>query len=209
MANGLWQVQVGNADAGGDANLATVTFQLDLAGTTTEAQAAAQILAYFQYPAVLTTQSYVKQILLRRSGSAGNVSVPFPVTEYAALKALRSAYLVTMTAYSVAFGVGDLSPVGTSVNMRELTGIAGRSYQGRHFVPWVSQDMVSSDGRFDGTGQTALRASYFDYLLGDDPGGSGGVNLFPQVFSTKLSVYTPIIDATPQAVLSNLRTRRR
>lgn len=193
----------------GTANFAIVDFDVSYpyTGGLTEAQIAAQLLYYFQDGIYAASGTSIDDISARPAGSAGAHHVPFPVVEYAAVQAANPSHTIPMIAYGTVFGSGAISPIGTSITVSEYTAIAGRSYQGRHYLPFVGAGSIASDGLLSTAVVASVHAAYNDAILGGV--GAPVVDLVPLVHSTKLGTDTPIVSVTVSATPSNLKTRRR
>ncbi len=188
------------ASSGGSANPAQVDF--DLPAGTSDEEAATAFLCYFQFAIYMHTGCAVVRVQKRTPGMAGNVDVPFPSTNYAAAYTVIGAPLVAM------FGFGVSAPVGTSYTVSEYTGLPGRSYTGRHYLPFVSSGSIDSNGFVPSVNIAAVEQAYRDAFLGDTY-PSELPALSPVVVSKKLNLQTTILTPKCSSTPANLKTRRR
>lgn len=174
-----------------------------------QGQGAAQIIAYIakNASAILANDSQIAAIMLTPSGTNLGVNIPFPVTEYAALKVLDAA-LPTMTAYGVAIGAsGGLAPLGTSIVVTEYTNVGGPAGRGRHFFPFYNKAKVDGNGLADSASRAAVVVNYSDWILGDGAFAVDG--LTPLVVNALGTTTKAVLSVKAQPILSNLRSRRR
>lgn len=208
MAFDRYIVRMSNAAQGG--NDAFIDFDLFGPYLLAEEVRVAQLVAYVVGASWAASDSAIVSVFKRASGSAGSLAIPFPAAEYAALATLNSE-LPNLVAYGSGFGTGALTPVGTSITVQEKTGTPGRSYSGRHYLPFTRSAAIGADGRLGGAQASATEKYYRYYILGESAPplpAAPTVSLVPVVHSRKLNVDSVITSVIISRVLANLRTRR-
>lgn len=155
----------------------------------------------------------VDQVLYRAAGSPGSVPVPFPGPEFVAIAAAATTAGYTVpawTTYNTSSGSGVLAPLGTSISVSELTATVGRTGRGRHFLPFVTQGVISAGGTV-GTGTIALTESAaLDILMGQASGTVPALIGIPWVLVGPASPASKeITNVKCQPIFSNLESRRR
>lgn len=197
-------------------NVNSLNFQLcdiDIQGNGTTAMnvAAAQIIAYFagQGAESMADGTSITSVTYIASSTNLGVVVPFPNTEYDAIQAEFTS-LPVMSAYGVEIGrsTGSLAPLGTSIVMTERTASGGPSGRGRHFLPFISEELVNTQGQVASTAITNLEANYKRFIL-DGFAATSLVNLNPKVVNAAGDTTRSITTAQAQPVFSNLASRRR
>lgn len=153
------------------------------------------------------------EVLYRAAGSAGSVSLPFPAADYASIAAAATTagYTVpAIAAYGTTFGSGILAPLGTSISVSELTLTVGRTGRGRHFLPFVSQGVISAGGTV-GSGHIILtEGAADDILLGQASGTVPALIGIPWAMCGPASpTGKEIVNVKCQPIFSNLESRRR
>lgn len=207
----MYVMSLTNSNEGGVLNIAQFGIEIHSAEATPVPQVAAQIIAY---PVkcranFLASGTLITRLQLRAAGTGGFVDVVFPDSEYNDLVA-NDAGLAEMHDYgdTVLGASGGLAPVGTSVCMTERTDDFGRSGRGRHFLPFVNKAKVDGAGLFNESDREACEDAYRDYII-DGNLTFGSVSLNAVVQNAAHTTQKPIVAIEAQAVLSNLRSRRR
>lgn len=174
-------------------------------------RASAQIIAYFAAQGIesMSNNTSITSVTVVQAGTNLGINVPFPVAQYAAIVA-EFPSLPVMTAYGVNIGrsSGTLAPLGTSIVVTERTGSGGPGGRGRHFLPFVSEELVNAQGQVAGTAITNLQANYGRFIL-DDTGASSLIDILPVLQNAGGSTKIPIVSAQVQPIFSNLASRRR
>ncbi len=199
-----------------NSNVNSLNFQLcdvDIQGngTTAPAVATAQIIAYFagQGAESMAVGTSITSVTYIASSTNLGVVQPFPDSQYDAIQTEFSS-LPAMSAYGVDIGrsTGALAPLGTSIVMTERTADGGPSGRGRHYLPFISEELVNAQGQVVGSAITALEANYKRFIL-DGFAGTSLVNLNPRVVNAAGDTSRAITTAQAQPVFSNLASRRR
>lgn len=159
---------------------------------------------------ILGDDTILQGVQQRAIGTAGFLPLPYPVTQASTAMADYntefSTALTSAGAYGVTLGAGVLAPLGTSVSVSEITGHAGRTGRGRHFLPYVSAGAVDSSGQLLSAGRTYVEQAY-NFLILDNTTFSGAP--IPVVTGTWDGTGHEIIACKAQPVFSNLESRRR
>lgn len=193
-----------------------LNFQLcdmDLDGTLSPLPpvATAQILAYFAGQSLETAAASLRivSVTLTPAGTNLGTLVPFPVAEYAAIRAAFGS-LPAMAAYGVAIGrAGEsLAPLGTSIVVTERTATGGPGGRGRHFLPFISENLIGGDGYVASTAIAPVEANYGRFIQ-DSTGSAALVDLHPILVNAAQTTQKNITTVSCQPVFSNLRSRRR
>lgn len=183
----------------------------DAGATASPTQALADLIAYFagQGAESMADTTRIVGVTYYPAGTNFGLATTFPTVAYAAIKAIYSS-LPTMTAYGVNIGRSgeSLAPLGTSIVMTEYTAIGGPGGRGRHFVPFISENLINAQGTVATTAQTNMDANYRRFLM-DTPTALPGGSVLPGVVNAAQSHYTAITLPKTQPIFSNLRSRRR
>ena len=201
---------MGANPAGGAANTALVDFDFAMSSGLTIPELGARIIGYLAgYGASYGAGScYLAGISWRLSTVAGSIDLPFPTTEYAALRTVFPG-LPNITSYLTSVGDGSLTPIGTSIQVREFTANPTRRGKGRHYLPFVGADFINSSGQLTGTAVAGVNDNYGALFLGQTIGGASVAAAGVSVVSQADEAVRPIVSVATIATCSNLRTRRR
>lgn len=192
-----------------------------LAPSGTVAQNLAQILCYFSTIGftVMGGTTRLVEANYRLQGSAGATSLPFPTTEFAAVLAAATTDGISPGGMATGFasqisGAGNLSPLGTSISVSEITATVGRTGRGRHFLPFVGVNNLTTGGQVSTSVINRIREAWIYFLTGLIPSSltpatAPVVNLDPIVTNATGSPTRLITLVRPQPIYSNLETRRR
>jgi hypothetical protein len=192
----------------GASNPAVVDFDFNTARSANECAAA--ILGYIgKIGGSFAVGTQLTGITSRPGGAAGAVQMGWPTAEYANLVAVAGA--VPWGAYGgIPGSVGALCPLGTSVSVSEISTTPGRHGRGRHYLPFFSVGNVVAGGTLNPlTITNTLNA--FKLMMGLPPQvGVGAPAVVPAITSGVAGApYFDVTDVKPQAIMSNLASRRR
>lgn len=189
------------------------------AAVSSEDEFAAQIIAYFASLAMQATDTSLVELSARAIGDPGFHSIAFPTTAYAAVAIAAAADSIGINAMSTGYasnlgGSGHaLAPLGTSVSVSEKTATAGPTGRGRHFLPFITSNVVNSGGTLVSTYLQTTLDAYNYFIRGIKPDGSAAttpvVDLQPVVTNAAGSPTHAITTIKVQPVFSNLESRRR
>lgn len=198
-----------NDNAGGAANYNLVDFDFAV-GSPSVPFLASRIIGYVggYLASYGAAGSSIASISYRLSTIAGSVDVPFPTTAYAGLRDTFPG-LPDYTGYGEALGDGGLTPIGTSIQVREFTANVTRSGKGRHYLPFVGADFITASGQVNATAATEISNNYGILFLGQVDGGDSVIAVDPIVYSRKFDLVQPVLSVSTSQTCSNLRTRRR
>lgn len=207
MAFRRYQFEIRNS-AVGAGNGAFVKFDIDSSIAATPAQQVARIISYLVGPGDAAANSSIFGCTVQVNGVGTLVPVPFPVAEYAAIKA-GYAFLPAMGAYSVAYGTGALTPAGTSILVDTYTNVMSRHGYGRHYRPYTSVVAVDGAGGVDGTHGAGIDEAYRATFLAT-PGATWttGYSTGPLVVSATAG-QNAVVNVKVSGNLANLHTRRK
>lgn len=173
----------------------------------------AQIVAYATSASYSCMANGVRLagILYYAVGSNLGVQLPFPATEYAAIRAATTG-LPAMTDWNdVDFDAGGsrpLTPLGTSIVVSEYTGVGGPRGRGRHYLPFPASNTVDAGGRVALATRTAIEESYNQYIK-NVPATPPLNDIFPVVGNAAGTTELTVTNVKAQPVFSNLESRRR
>lgn len=177
----------------------------------TVAVANAQIQAYFagQGTEAMAAGTKIQEVLYYAPGTNLGVLLPFPAAEYAVIHT-AFAGLPNLTAYGQNIGrTGEnLAPLGTSIVVTEYTAVGGPAGRGRHYLPFISENLVGTDGFVASTALAPMKNNWEQFIR-DNPNDTATIDLQPTVINAAQSTSTPITVVKVQPVFSNLRSRRR
>ncbi len=202
-----------NTHTGGQGNQALVDFDFLRPGeeALTIDDLTARIIGYFAGYIASTgaTSTSLDRITYRPNDVAGTIDVAWPTAAYDALTGVFPG-LQDLTHYGVITGTAEaLTPIGTSICVREFTASPTRSGKGRHYLPFLAAASVTSAGILGPTPAANLVDNYNAMFLEGDAYGDTVPTADPCVVSIKDNLARLILDITPNTILSNLRTRRR
>lgn len=186
-------------------NKQMLDFNFLVANAVPQMNKAAHIVAYLTASKICAAGTSINQILWDPEGAAGAIPLPYPIVEYAALRAANPT-LPDVSAYGVIFGSSGLCPIGTSLCVQERTATPGRSGRGRHFLPYCNSGGVAPNGGVSAQTISEVAIAQAGFLAFAAP---GTVNLGLCVYSQKLSIDSVITSYSSSLVYSSLRTRRR
>lgn len=217
MAISKYQVYFTNSNID-PSNYQIVDFDIDEAAAGSYFTGESELAAILIYLTVVSggfgAGTFINRVQYRAAGSPGYVPRLFPTTEYAAVRTdvISAGYSVPAMAsgYATSLGSGILAPLGTSISVSELTATVGRTGRGRHFLPFVSQGVISAGGTV-GTGHIALvEGAFLDILLGEAVGTVPGLLGDAVCISGPASPAAKLITGVKcQPIFSNLESRRR
>lgn len=205
------------ADVTGDLNPALVDFTFRSTLGASDPELTAAVVQYLALNGWGIMGNVVSLVSVRKiiPGVDGYTEMDYPADEVQAIKDL----LVSATgAWDDANVWGDTitggasggsSGRGDSLCVTTLTGQAGRSGVGKHFLPYISRDVVDSGGLYDVTTRSVIENRYRAMFMGVTAGitTSPAVQCLPAVYSTKNTadylVTTPRVSQVP----SRLRSR--
>lgn len=206
-----------------NSNVDATNYQLcdvhvDSATAINALQMYAQIIAYFAaVSGGMGSGTRIAGLSERPSGTPGFTPLAFPTAAYAATVAAAASDGITVPAmasgYATSLGSGVLAPLGTSISVSERTATPGPTGRGRHFLPFVSQGIISAGGTV-GTGHLAIIEDCAnEFFLGVDPSGGAAtapiVSMDPVITNSGGLIIHAITLYRPQPVFSNLESRRR
>jgi hypothetical protein len=195
-------------DAVDPSNFQLINFVMN--NTFSDAANAARIMCYLSNQSnVSAAGTRVAGVSSRAAGTAGATDIPFPVAEFATLKALGDADgfgVTAQSAYNLGLGTGTLAPLGTSISVSERTAFVGPKGRGRHFLGFIQRGIVTNGGRVDPSTIESISDAY-DYWMGLTAIGPLPANT--GVTPSDLSAFRIVISVKPQPVFSNLESRRR
>ena len=197
-------VTVENSEVGAG-NPAVVDFDINATGLDPTV-VMAQVQAYFAGCESFSVGSSISSATYRPAAAAGAINVPDWTAAYTALRGSYSG-LPAGLGPGVTFGSGAMTPAGTSIVVNEYTATPGRSYTGRHFLPYVKQGYVDSIGELYFSYATMVKGAYELFILCDGIIGAG-YPLNPVVVSRKLTTQTLITDVTVSRSFGRLRSRQ-
>lgn len=198
-------------------NYALCDFDFNPLVGTTLPELGAQIIGYLQQCDVFAEATHLVDLSYRNAGAAGFTPLPFPVAEYAAVDAAAVVDGFTsapMTTYATRLaGTGVLLPLGTSISVSERTAHAGPTGRGRHFLPFIAASVNNGVGQVASLYLSAIENAYNEFFLGIKPGGGAATQPVPDpvivVTNAAGTTQYPIVSCKPQAIFSNLESRRR
>jgi hypothetical protein len=194
----------------------SLNFQLcdmDVANTmgASDAQVLAQIIAYFAAQATESAAQNTRlaDVIFYPAGTNFGLHPSFPATEFTAIHTEYSS-IPNLTAYGQNVGRSGeaLAPLGTSIVVTEYSATGGPGGRGRHFLPFISENLINSGGQVESTAIAAIEPNYGRFLM-DNPAGTSITDLTPTVVKADQSVNAPVVAVKCQPVFSNLRSRRR
>lgn len=211
MAYGTFVAHLEHADAGGSANEAQISFDIEPSSYSSAAYAAARIVGYLgswcaSYGAAGSTLTGIDYTAW---GSGGAIALPFPTAAYADVLAVFPG-LPDADGWGYAYGgTGTLTPIGTSVLVREATSSPARRAKGRHYLPFVGADAVTTAGQLGSAVALNITDNYGYMFLGQSLGGDSIAAVNTLVVSRKFNQQLAIQSVGCSPILSNLRSRRR
>lgn len=173
--------------------------------------ALAQMIAYIDAVGnlVMADNTYLSTVRYSVYGTTTSVELPFPTAEYQAVNAaVPGTIRARPNGYADKVGKNGagMAPLGTSISVTELTAIAGPSGRGRHFLPFINSDCVSSSGEL----VAGIRSSIFlhwDKFFNTDAGVIE--KLEQKLLRANKTLIEPVVSVKAQPIFSNLRSRRR
>lgn len=199
-----------NGTAGGAANQALIDFDFGMSSPLSVQEIAARIVAYVggYFASIGAGGSSIAAMSYRLASVPGSILLDFPQDEYDALRATFPG-LPTYEGWGEAIGDGALTPIGTSIQVREFSTVPTRSGKGRHYLPFVGSDFINSNGQFSSSSASEIAATFGAFFLGQTYSGETLSVTTAGVYSAKDDVIRPINHVTVSTTCSNLRTRRR
>ena len=198
------------APAGGGANPALVDFDFDMSSSLTVPELGARIIGYLGgYGASYGAGTFaLAGISWRLASVAGSIALPFPDTEYAALRDTWAG-LPSLEDYGETVGTGALTPIGTSVLVREITANPTRRGKGRHYLPFIGSDFITATGELDAAAAAGIASNFGAMFLGQVVGGISSTPAHVCVVSNADEAVRRVTGVSVSTTCSNLRTRRR
>jgi hypothetical protein len=195
-------------EALGETNPAICTFHIDSAGEASEADSAAQMMAFLCGGSMADNTAF-QAVTRTEEGSSGATQVPFPVADFAALMSANGD-LPGLSSYGSQFGTGNLTPVGVGITLSLYSAIPGRKTTGRVYTPFTRTAAFTAAGLVGGAQRTELEDYYKVYLLGLMPGTVvPPASLIPLVYSRMDDTTTPVVNPKASARPCRLKTRTR
>lgn len=173
----------------------------------------AQIVAYATSASYSCMANGVRLagVLYYAPGSNLGVQLPFPATEYAAIRAATTG-LPAMSDWNDADfdagGTRPLTPLGTSIVVSEYSNTGGPGGRGRHYLPFVASNTVDAGGRVAQATRDAIEASYRQYIW-NNPATPPLNDIFPVIGNAAGTTEKIVVNIKAQPVFSNLESRRR
>jgi len=200
-----YQMECGNTNVGA-LNTALWDLHIEDGSVLLDSIIVAQMVAMSVYM-LQASGSYVAGCRKTESGAAGSTPLPFPETEYAALKA-ENDDLPDMDDWGAGMGLGELTALGTGVTINEYTPTPGRSTTGRIYTPYLRRTALNTaTGTVSAATISAITTGYEKYILG--LWGDGATPLGAVVYSPKLNTETSITAVTVSVRPCRLKTRTR